>query len=70
MLYICAPAPLQILERAVRDTIEAGDMTKDLAICIHGNGVSPDKFLCTEPFMDKIAERFEGMLRLDPGGKV
>ena len=45
------------LEAAVIKTIEAGNMTKDLAICVHGTSrVTPDQYLTTEPFMDKIAE--------------
>ena len=55
---------LQTLEKAVCDTIEAGDMTKDLAICIHGSAVGRDKFLYTEPFLDKVSERFERKLLL------
>lgn len=32
-------------------------MTKDLAICVHGTTkVTPDQYLNTEPFMDKVAE--------------
>jgi len=45
------------LEAAVISTIEAGAMTKDLAICVHGTTkVTPDQYLCTEPFMDRVAE--------------
>lgn len=45
------------LEAAVVSTIEAGHMTKDLAICVHGTTkVTPDQYLNTEPFMDKVAE--------------
>jgi isocitrate dehydrogenase len=47
----------QDLEGAVISTIEAGHMTKDLAICVHGTTkVTPDQYLNTEPFMDKVAE--------------
>eukprot|EP00195_Chlamydomonas_chlamydogama_P006415 CAMPEP_0202898750 /NCGR_PEP_ID=MMETSP1392-20130828/7185_1 /ASSEMBLY_ACC=CAM_ASM_000868 /TAXON_ID=225041 /ORGANISM="Chlamydomonas chlamydogama, Strain SAG 11-48b" /LENGTH=419 /DNA_ID=CAMNT_0049584765 /DNA_START=346 /DNA_END=1605 /DNA_ORIENTATION=+ len=49
------------LETAVIETIEAGHMTKDLAICIHGNKVMPEQYLNTEPFMDKIAETFANL---------
>ena len=45
------------LEAAVISTIEAGHMTKDLAICVRGTTkVTPDQYLNTEPFMDKVAE--------------
>ena len=33
-------------------------MTKDLAICMHGNSVKPDQYLCTEPFIDAVAATF------------
>ena len=36
------------------ETIEAGHMTKDLAICVHGWNVTEDNYLMTEPFMDEI----------------
>ncbi|GAB4817973.1 hypothetical protein N2152v2_005019 [Parachlorella kessleri] len=48
------------LEKAVIKTVEQGAMTKDLAICVHGTTkVSPDTYLTTEPFMDKIKETLE-----------
>lgn len=45
----CPARHHQDMEAAVIQTVEAGHMTKDLAICIHGSKVTPDKFLCTEP---------------------
>ena len=46
------------LEEATVATIEAGHYTKDLAICVEGTTkVTPDQYLTTEPFMDKVAER-------------
>jgi isocitrate dehydrogenase len=48
------------LEKAVIDTIEKGHMTKDLAICVHGNNVKENThYLRTEAFMDKIDEDFQ-----------
>lgn len=47
------------LESAVIKTVEAGHMTKDLAICIHGSKAGPDTYLNTQPFMDKIKETLE-----------
>ncbi len=45
----------QTLETVVVDTVEAGDMTKDLAIL-----VGPDQpWLSTTGFLDKVAENFE-----------
>jgi hypothetical protein len=47
------------LEAAVIETIEAGQMTKDLAICVHGTTkVSPDQYLDTEAFMNAISATF------------
>lgn len=47
------------LESSVIKTVESGFMTKDLAICIHGNKAGPDTYLNTQPFMDKIKETLE-----------
>jgi isocitrate dehydrogenase len=48
------------LEKSVIDTIEKGHMTKDLAICVHGNKVQENThYLRTEAFMDKIDEDFQ-----------
>ncbi|RWS09038.1 Isocitrate dehydrogenase [NADP] cytoplasmic-like protein, partial [Dinothrombium tinctorium] len=45
------------LEKVCIETIEAGFMTKDLAICIKGmNGVTANDYLNTFAFMDKLAE--------------
>jgi len=45
------------LEAVVVETIEAGFMTKDLAIQVHNtNNPSRDKYLNTEQFIDKLAE--------------
>jgi isocitrate dehydrogenase len=43
------------LEQVCIETVESGKMTKDLAICIHGNKVTPGRdFLNTEEFLDAI----------------
>lgn len=48
------------LEAAVIETIESGNMTKDLAICVHGTTkVTPDQYLNTEKFMEAIAATFQ-----------
>ncbi|CAM9530750.1 unnamed protein product [Chrysoparadoxa australica] len=47
------------MEASVIKTVEAGHMTKDLAICVHGWGVTEDQYLMTEPFMDKIKEQYD-----------
>jgi len=50
------------LEAVCVSTIEQGAMTKDLAICIHGEKVAPSNYLNTEKFMDKIAENLNKKL--------
>lgn len=51
------------LEQVCVDTIEAGFMTKDLAICIKGmNDVKRTDYLNTFEFMDKLAENLKASL--------
>jgi len=51
------------LEQVCIETIEAGFMTKDLAICIKGmNGVTSADYLNTFAFMDKLAENLRAKL--------
>jgi len=51
------------LEEVCVETIEAGFMTKDLAICIKGmNGVSRGDYLNTFEFMDKLADNLRAKL--------
>jgi len=38
------------------DVVESGKMTKDLAVCIHGDGVKREHYLSTEEFLEEIAE--------------
>ncbi|XP_046745852.1 isocitrate dehydrogenase [NADP] cytoplasmic [Diprion similis] len=48
------------LEKVCIDTIEAGSMTKDLAICIKGmNNVKRSDYLETFEFMDKLADNLK-----------
>jgi isocitrate dehydrogenase len=50
----------QTLEKVCVDTVEAGDMTKDLALL-----VGPDqKWLSTEGFLDKIDENLKKAMKL------
>ena len=37
----------QTLEKVCVETVEAGFMTKDLAVCIYGDKVSADQYLNT-----------------------
>ncbi len=50
------------LEKVCIETVESGKMTKDLAICIHGDKVTADKYLNTEPFLEAIAANLERAL--------
>eukprot|EP00347_Sterkiella_histriomuscorum_P007229 403349766 len=53
------------LEAAIIETVEAGFMTKDLAICVHNTmDVPRDTYLNTEDFMNKIAEALQGKAAL------
>lgn len=42
------------LEQVCIETVESGKMTKDLAVCIHGNKVTADQYLNTEDFLGAI----------------
>lgn len=56
-LILAAQVFAKNMEKAVIETVEAGHMTKDLAICVHGWGVTEDQYLMTEAFMDEIKVR-------------
>jgi len=47
------------LEAVCIKTVESGKMTKDLAVCIHGDKVTADKYLSTEAFMAALREDLE-----------
>jgi isocitrate dehydrogenase len=49
------------LEVTCVETVEAGFMTKDLAICVKGNAdsVARKDYLSTEEFLDKVAENLK-----------
>jgi isocitrate dehydrogenase len=50
------------LEKVCVETVEAGFMTKDLAICAYGDKVTADKYMNTEPFLEKIDENLRKAL--------
>jgi len=53
------------LEQVCIETIEAGFMTKDLAICVKGmNGVQRSDYLNTFEFLDKLAENLKLKLKI------
>lgn len=52
------------LERVIIETVEAGHMTKDLAILVEGtNNVDRSKYLNTFEFIDKVAENLNAALK-------
>ena len=50
------------LEQVCIETVESGKMTKDLAVCIHGNKVAKDQYLNTEDFLAAIDENLQARL--------
>jgi len=50
------------LEKTVVDTVEAGFMTKDLALCIHGKAMKPEHYQTTEQFLLTIRDRFNKVM--------
>jgi len=50
------------LEAACIETVENGFMTKDLALCIHGENLKREHYLSTIQFMDKIGEHLQKRL--------
>jgi len=47
------------LEQTCIRTVEAGQMTKDLAVCIHGDKVTADQYLTTDKFMEALRGTLE-----------
>src|SRR5574343_124262 len=52
----------ETLEKACIKTVESGKMTKDLAVCIHGDKVSDKDYLTTEQFMEAIDLQLKALL--------
>lgn len=44
------------LERVCVDAVESGTMTKDLAMCIHGEATQREHYVTTEQFMARVAD--------------
>ena len=54
------------LEKVCIATVESGKMTKDLAVCIHGNKVEHGKhYLYTEEFLEEIAKNLQSNSQLN-----
>jgi isocitrate dehydrogenase len=53
----------QTLEQVCIETVESGKMTKDLAVCIHGNNVKHgEHYLYTEEFLNALDENLKKKL--------
>lgn len=52
----------QTLEQVCIDTVEAGQMTKDLALCVHGDQLQASDYLTTEAFLDVLRTNLEKRL--------
>jgi len=49
----------ETLEKVCVDTVEAGQMTKDLALCIHGDDLNDSHYLTTEDFLEALRGHLE-----------
>ncbi len=54
----------ETLEKVCVQTVEAGHMTKDLAVCIYGDKVTQDQYMNTEPFLDKLDQNLRKALAM------
>ena len=52
----------ETLEQVCVDTIECGEMTKDLAVAIHGNDPEPSSYLTTDDFLNALARGLNAAL--------
>lgn len=50
------------LEQVCVEVVESGKMTKDLAVCIHGDKVQPEHYLYTEDFLGVIDEALKAKM--------
>jgi isocitrate dehydrogenase len=50
------------LENVCVETVESGQMTKDLALCIHGDRLNESHYLNTEAFLDTVRRNLENSL--------
>jgi isocitrate dehydrogenase len=51
-----------LLEKVCIELVEEGSMTKDLALCIHGENLQREHYLNTADFLDKVNERLRSKL--------
>jgi len=58
----------KILEQTCIETVEAGDMTKDLALSVYGSEMMPHHYMESMAFLDRINDNFK--MKLDEAGIV
>ncbi|MFN4896767.1 MAG: NADP-dependent isocitrate dehydrogenase [Pseudomonadota bacterium] len=51
------------LEQVCVDVVEGGTMTKDLAMCIHGEATKREHYVTTEEFLSAIADRLSSRVQ-------
>jgi isocitrate dehydrogenase len=51
------------LEQVCVDTVEAGQMTKDLAVCIYGDQINDSHYLTTEAFLETVQTNLDQRLQ-------
>ena len=51
-----------VLEKVCVDTVESGTMTKDLALCIHGEELNEPHYVTTEQFLDALDKGLQGVM--------
>jgi isocitrate dehydrogenase len=51
------------LEQVCVDTVQSGYMTKDLAVCVHGNKVDESQYLMTTDFLELLSKNLEKKLK-------
>ncbi|MBP9675058.1 MAG: hypothetical protein KBD63_08195, partial [Bacteriovoracaceae bacterium] len=54
----------ETLEKVCVETVEAGFMTKDLALCVHGENLKSEHYLNTEAFLDLLDKNFRTCLKV------
>jgi len=55
----------ETLEKVCIETVENGQMTKDLALLIHGDAMTQDKYLTTGEFLEAIDQNLKKRLNTD-----
>lgn len=50
------------LEKVCVDVVESGVMTKDLAVCVHGNKVSDGDYVYTEDFLEALNKELQNRM--------